>query len=792
MSLKVTSIALWIVLAMSIESIENAQCAEADGITGRLFQGCISFTTFGSNYKTDLGLCGQGRTYGLVLFADGTFNYNVIDSKTIMAEPPIPIHFTNKGEGTYVVIGSTIIGTTGSGVQLFNLTYHENYLSLFGGNHWKSNYITYFYATDLDFNLNYILDVEKPNDSSDKQLTSGVTIDGESVAQGAWNYYSIAVPTGATDLTFVTTNATDDIDIYASKNKPTDSSWFCRPYLDSGNETCYMHNPKPGTWWVGVYGYKAATYSITGTFTSASSEAVTGTVQSNQNWTFVNAPSGYLDAVVFTGPPTYHGADPGVVRLRNISDLGFELRFQEWDYRRRDHGDTNHAVEDIPYVVLQPGRHLMADGSEWEVGTFPLSGTGTWASMTFSSAFAAAPKLFLTVQTYNGNQAISLRVRKVTPVGFEAAFFEEEALMDGHAVETVGYLAVHSPAGGGLIELDSVEIPYLLQTLVADERWIPVLSHRLKVEEEQSFDNETGHIDETLNVLALGDRILAQQVSNNGGDTTALRRLEPTTDTPMEWGLIRGIDHAWQTLPFARTYDTPVVVAKPASNYGGDPGVIRIKGVTSTHAQLRYEEWDYLDAKHLPEELFYLVSEAGEHRLGGLTVEADLLVTNKLGRAGQWESLPFNALFKTDPAVLASVMTYHGADTVTTRIRNLDISGFELAMDEQENKTDGHINETLGWIAIQSGSGTTSEGRKLEAFFEPIDHNLTPLIYPSATTHRHPTVVGDVDSTNGGDPVFLRYAIPSSAQIKLKLTEERSADTETAHALEDVGLFVAE
>jgi hypothetical protein len=292
-------------------------------------------------------------------------------------------------------------------------------------------------------------------------------------------------------------------------------------------------------------------------------------------------------------------------------------------------------------------------------------------------------------------------------------------------------------------------------------------------------------------VLALGNQIFAQQVSDNGGDTTALRRLEPTADAPMEWGLVRSIDHNWQTLPFAKTYRDPVLVAKPASSNGGDPGVIRLRNVAATAAELRFQEWDYLDGWHTQEDVFYLVSEAGEHSLGGLRVTADSLTSNRLGRAGQWQGISFTPDFAGDPVVLASVMTSYGGDAVTTRIRDLDFSGFALAMDEQESKADGHVDEILAWIAIEADAGTTAEGRKIEAFFEAINHVLTPIPFTS-TTHRYPTVVGAVDSTFGADPVSLRYLGPTSTEIELKLTEEQSQDTETDHAAEDVGVFVGE
>ncbi|MBK1707280.1 hypothetical protein [Halochromatium glycolicum] len=481
------------------------------------------------------------------------------------------------------------------------------------------------------------------------------------------------------------------------------------------------------------------------------------------------------------------------MRLRAVSDIGFEIRFQEWDYRQRDFADNYHAVEDIPYLVLQPGHHLLSDGSEWEVGRFTLNGTGNWTGILFDTPFAAVPHLFLTIQTANGNQAVAVRAKNLSTDGFDAALFEEEALMDGHLLERIGYLAIDSLNGGGLLDLDGQPLPYLLQRLSADERWSPALSHRLKVEEERSQDNEIGHTDETLHLLALGDQILAQQVSHNGADTSALRRLAPTQDAPMEWGLIRGIDHHWQTLPFANTYTDPVLIAKPASHRDSDPGVIRLTELSPTHAQLRFQEWDYLDGTHgSAEDLFYLIAEAGAYSLAGLNVEADWLTSNKLGRAGQWERLDFNTLFLADPAVFASVMTDHGADAVTTRIRHLDLTGFELAMDEQESKANGHTNERLGWIALDSGSVTTSDGRRVQVFFDQLDHLLSPLPYPLPSSHRHPSVLADIITTDGADPITLRYANPDATQIELQLSEERSQDTETNHVPEEIGIFVGE
>lgn len=521
----------------------------------------------------------------------------------------------------------------------------------------------------------------------------------------------------------------------------------------------------------------------------------------DHRWSFVDAPSGYADAVVIAGPPSYRGSHPGVARLQNVGPSGFELRFQEWDYLARDFADHYHAVEEIPFVVLQPGHHVLSGGSVWETGTFTLGGTGIWSAVPFTTPFAETPTLLLTVQTANGGQAVSARARNVTATGFEAALFEEEALNDGHNDERVGYLAIHSPGGSGLLELHDRQVPYLLQQLAGDERWTSVLSHRLKVEEETSRDAEVDHADETLQVLVLGDRLFAQQVSSNGADTTAIRRLAPTADAPIEWGLLRGVSRSWQALPFAKRYTDPVVVAKPVSRASAEPGVIRLTDVSGDFARLRFQTWDGRDGQSAPEGVFYMVAEAtrptlGTHRLGGLTIEAGKLSTAALAPLSQWEGVTFSANLAPDgltaPVLLASVMADNGSAPVTTRIDNLGPWGFDLAMSTRRTDSDSPLPERLGWIALQAGQGATNEGRQIDVFFRSLDQTPASVAYPRSTSHRHPSILGSVDSSVDLDPVFLRYANPSGTQVDLELSVDSSGGGDGFHAPEDVGIFVGE
>ncbi|MFK4088410.1 pre-peptidase C-terminal domain-containing protein [Kribbella sp. NPDC020789] len=99
-------------------------------------------------------------------------------------------------------------------------------------------------------------------------LSNGVPVTGLSAAQGAALKYTLAVPSGATNLKFVTSGGTGDADLYVKfGSAPTTSSYDCRPYKDGNEETCTFSTAQAGTYYVMVNGYTAFSgLSLTGSY----------------------------------------------------------------------------------------------------------------------------------------------------------------------------------------------------------------------------------------------------------------------------------------------------------------------------------------------------------------------------------------------------------------------------------------------------------------------------------------------------------------------------------------------
>ena len=235
------------------------------------------------------------------------------------------------------------------------------------------------------------------------------------------------------------------------------------------------------------------------------------------------APTG-TQPVIIAGVPSYHGKHAGVIRIKNVTATQAKIAFKEWNYL-----DGHHRTEQVSFMALTPGRHTMPDGSIWEVGRFTLNGTKNWTTQTFDSPFSAAPRVFLTAQTANGSDVVSLRAKAITRTRFKAALYEQDSLNhSGHVNETIGYLAIYSSTREGTATIHGINTNYALASRRLNHNFRATLNHRLKLEEEQSKDRERQHLFETVAVLSVKGHIFAQDNSSKGGDTIAIRRNSST------------------------------------------------------------------------------------------------------------------------------------------------------------------------------------------------------------------------------------------------------------------------
>ena len=206
-------------------------------------------------------------------------------------------------------------------------------------------------------------------------LANGVPVTGLAGATGSNTFFTMSVPAGATNLKFVTSGGTGDLDLYARfGSQPTTSTFDCSSTGATTAETCNITTASAGTYHVLLYGYAAYSgVSLTGSYT-APGGPVTVTFYS------VSAEDGRL----FESTETSNVGGAGNATDNTTSSLRVGDFSDDTQYRALVSFDTSSIPDTatITSATLRLKRGVLS-------GTSPFSTHGT-CTVDISSAFGGA------------------------------------------------------------------------------------------------------------------------------------------------------------------------------------------------------------------------------------------------------------------------------------------------------------------------------------------------------------------------------------------------------------------
>ena len=212
----------------------------------------------------------------------------------------------------------------------------------------------------------------------------------------------------------------------------------------------------------------------------------------------------------------------------------------------------------------------------------------------------------------------------------------------------------------------------------------------------------------------------------------------------------------WSSISFPNAYVSPVVIAGIPTHADSDAGVVRVRNVGAKGFELQFAEWPYLDGEHGNESVPYLIVPSGRTVLGdGTVVEAGTIQLSGTG----FTTFAFTGGFAGTPTLLLTVQSYSDAEPVSVRASDVTTAGFSAALVEQELSSDGHGQETVGYVAIYSTAG----------------HGVTTV---------NGSDVGYQVSSNTLSHIWSKFG-----SVALQVEEEGSADSEETHAAETVSVM---
>lgn len=240
---------------------------------------------------------------------------------------------------------------------------------------------------------------------------------------------------------------------------------------------------------------------------------------------------------VFALSATNNGGDPFVLRVVSQTTNGdgdttsFSFIIEEWEYLDGPHP----AVETINWLAVEAGVHTLPDGRIIEAGTSDIASTGrnTGDSVEFQANFTAPPVVLTSVMSENDTTTVDSDPSGITASGFNLTLQEEEAQNSIHASETIGWIAIQAGgdgtsgtanAFGGVDENTDIlslgatftngVVLAETQTINGGDTATVVIDGQtgntvgVFIEEEQSQNEETNHLDETVGIVAFEDGLI--------------------------------------------------------------------------------------------------------------------------------------------------------------------------------------------------------------------------------------------------------------------------------------------
>ena len=173
----------------------------------------------------------------------------------------------------------------------------------------------------------------------------------------------------------------------------------------------------------------------------------------------------YTDPVVVAKPISYNDPSPAVVRIWDVTRTNFKIRIQNFIYESEFGTETDdHSAENVGYLVMEKGHHVIQTGSIAEAGLVNIgrtdAGADPFITVNFLEPFPseATPVVLTSCNSRNEDEAVITRIKDVTNTGFKLALQEKEASDQNHAVEEVAYIAI-IPKADGVIGLGPAGVP---------------------------------------------------------------------------------------------------------------------------------------------------------------------------------------------------------------------------------------------------------------------------------------------------------------------------------------------
>lgn len=277
----------------------------------------------------------------------------------------------------------------------------------------------------------------------------------------------------------------------------------------------------------------------------------------------------------------------------------------------------------------------------------------------------------------------------------------------------------------------------------------------------------------------------------------------------LELKLVPNVGSAWQTIQLENSYSDAVIVC--TYNLPSDtdpPALTRVQNVTATSFQLKIQRF-VNSSTVTPSNVHCIIADEGAYDVAGLKFEAHTVLSTDTNKKSVWQSNRTEDVTSSilqnyaAPVTIGQIMSNNDANASVFWAHNCNNRGVpafqgtnNICVGKHTSKTDNtRANETLGYMVIESGTGTLND----VTFAAALGSNSIRGVGNNPAYNY--SVTGDFDigvatqaAENGGDGSWavLYGADPLASNIISLAVDEDDVvnSTNRSHIDEQVGYWV--
>ncbi len=317
-----------------------------------------------------------------------------------------------------------------------------------------------------------------------------------------------------------------------------------------------------------------------GTLTTASGERLSGFLDGLDTPTLLG---------LWSSAPYLHDGSAATVEQAIVSHIATSLTQIELQAVTRYLHELPHDdIPTEPEIAMQSGRIENAQSNK-----------NAWYNVTFDEAFDGVPVVVAGPVSFAGGQPTTVRLRNITPTGFEIQMDEWDYLDGGHLKETIDYIAVlpgNHVIGGLKVEAKIVtmnhqwqrinfsqgftQVPVVLgqiasyeetQSAITRVRGVTTSKIDMRIDEEEANDRQ--HVPEQVHIIAIepgkgsvdGQTLLVGKTGND-------------------------VDHRWTSIEFSESVSSPLLISNMQTTNGGDPATVRYRNLQNNKVDMHIDE----------------------------------------------------------------------------------------------------------------------------------------------------------------------------------------------------------